>query len=117
MPISDGAKLARRCRQVALQSDDGAQHARLARAGRADQAHELAGADVDGRAFEDRLAAIGNRQITDAQFQPPTIVVSCTDMLAPDLMRPPAIRLCSTRLAASRSMFTVSDRARRGDAR
>ena len=61
------------------------------------------------RAFEDRLAAVGNRQITDAQLQPPTIVVSCSpDMLAPDLMRPPAIRLCSTRLADSRSMFTVS---------
>ena len=42
-------------------------------------------------------------------FQPPAIVVSCSpDMLAPDLRRPPAIKLCSTRLAASRSMVTVS---------
>ena len=40
---------------------------------------------------------------------PPTMETSCSPaMLAPDLMRPPATRLCSTRLAASRSMLTVS---------
>ena len=53
------------------------------------------------RSFEDRLAAIGDRQIADAQLSAPTIVVSCRpDMLAPGLSRPPAMRLCSTRLAA-----------------
>ena len=110
MPICEGAKpVSTVPDKWLLQPDDGAQHARLARARRPDEAHEPAVADVEARAFEDRLAAVGNRQIADAQLQPPTIVVSCSpDMLAPDLMRPPAIRLCSTRLADSRSMFTVS---------
>src|SRR5262245_31398992 len=44
-----------------------------------------------------------------ARFQLPTIVVSCSpEMLASALMRPPAMRLCRTRSADSRSMVTVS---------
>src|SRR5262249_43820396 len=92
-----------------LQPDYGAQQARLARTRRPDQAHEAAVAHGEARSFEDRLSAIGNRQIMDAQVQPPTIEVSCSpERLAPGLMRPAAIRLCSTRFAASRSMVTVS---------
>src|SRR5262249_53022947 len=96
-------------REWLLKPDDGAQETRLARTRRPDETHEAALADGKARSFEDRLSAIGDRQIVDAQLQPPTIEVSCSPaMLAPGLIRPPAIRLCSTRLAASRSMPTVS---------
>ena len=110
MPISDGSTLGLdRARERLLQADHGAQQARLARARRPDQAHELARADLKARAFQDRLAAVGNRQIADAQLQLPTIEVSCSpDMLAPGLSRPPTTRLCATRLAAARSIATVS---------
>src|SRR5262249_2276881 len=57
--------------QRLLQTNRGAQQARLARAGRSDQAHELAARDLKARAFQNRLAAIGNRQIADAQSSAP----------------------------------------------
>src|SRR5262249_12490642 len=95
--------------QRLLQPDHGAQEARLPRAGRSHEAHQPAVVDGETRSFEDRLLAIGNRELADAQRQPPAIEVSCSpDMLAPDFISPPAIRLCSTRLAASRSIVTVS---------
>src|SRR5205085_11206028 len=57
--------------QWRLQPDRGPQQARLAGTRRADQAHELAVADRDARSFEDRLAAVGNRQVADAQRSAP----------------------------------------------
>src|SRR5258705_1903860 len=100
--------LDRACKRL-LQPNHDAQQARLARARRSDQTHQPAFLNREVHGFEDRLPTIGNGQIADEQFQPPAIVVSYSpDMLAPDLMSPPAIRLCSTRLAASRSMLTVS---------
>ncbi len=55
-----------RARQRLLQADHGAQQARLARARRADQADEAALADGEARPLEDRFAAVGDGQITDA---------------------------------------------------
>src|SRR5437763_10223603 len=49
--------------QRRLQPDGRPQQARLARTRRAYQAHELAVADRDARPFEDRVAAVGNRQV------------------------------------------------------
>src|SRR5262249_59268356 len=43
----------------------------LARAGRPDQADEAAVVDGQARAFEHRLATVGNRQIADAQLSAP----------------------------------------------
>jgi hypothetical protein len=98
-----------RTRERLLQPDHGSQQARFARARRSDKAHETAFVHGEARSLEHWLPAVGNRQVTDAQVQPPTIEVSCSpDMLAPGLIRPPATRLCSTRLAASRSICTVS---------
>jgi len=57
--------------QRLLQTNRGAQQARLARAGRADQADELAARDLQARAFQNRLAAIGDRQVADAQISAP----------------------------------------------
>src|SRR6516164_4807963 len=58
-------------RQRLLQPDHGAQQARFARARRPDQAHEAALAHGKARSLEDRLSAIGNRQIADAQDSTP----------------------------------------------
>src|SRR5262249_38397911 len=96
-------------RQRLLQADGRAQQARLARARWPDEAHELPARNHKACALEHRLASIGDRQVMDAQCQLPTIDIPCTPaMLAPGLSRPPANRLCSTRLAASISIATVS---------
>jgi hypothetical protein len=50
-----------RAAQRLLQPDDGAQQARFAGARRPDQADELTFANLEARAFEDRLGAVGNR--------------------------------------------------------
>ena len=57
-----------RARERLLQPDDGPQEARLARARRAHETHEAALVDGEARSFEDRFAAVGDRQITDAQL-------------------------------------------------
>src|SRR5436189_281655 len=54
-----------------LQPDHRAQQARLAGAGRPDQADELPVLDSQAGAGEDRLAAIGDRQVADAQRSAP----------------------------------------------
>src|SRR5437588_2547945 len=94
-------------RKRLLQANHSAQETRLAGAGRPDQADELAVFDGEARSLKDRLPAVGDRQLTNAQLQPPAIEVSYRPaMLAPGLIRPPTIRLCSTRLPASKSIFT-----------
>jgi hypothetical protein len=60
-----------RARQRLLQPDYGTQQARFPRAGRPDQANETTIADDEAGSFEDRLAAVGNRQIADAQLSAP----------------------------------------------
>ena len=75
--------------------------------------------DGEAHAFEDRLPAIGNRQIADAQLQPPTIVVSCSpDMLAPDLMQAAGDQALLDALGRVEvDVHRFRDRASRGDAR
>ena len=54
-------------RRGSLETDDGAQQARLAGARRSDEAYELALLELDICAFQDRLTAVGQRQVGDAQ--------------------------------------------------
>src|SRR5215208_6289139 len=54
-----------------LQADHSTEQARLARARRADQADEAAFLDVEIDALEDRLLAVTDRQIADAQRSAP----------------------------------------------
>src|SRR5262249_28338198 len=56
-----------RALEALLQADDRAQEARLAGPRWSHQADELAIPDGEARAFEHRLAAIGDRQVGDAQ--------------------------------------------------
>src|ERR1700747_435884 len=65
------------------------------------QAHEAAILDGEACSLEDRFSAVRDRQIANAQRQPPAIEVSYSPAIfTPGLMSPPAMRLCSTRLPA-----------------
>jgi hypothetical protein len=65
-----------RARKRPLQPDRGAQQTRFARTGRPDQTDEPAILDGEACSFKDRLPAVRDRQIANAQRQPPAIEVS-----------------------------------------
>src|SRR5690606_17559235 len=55
-----------------LEAGDGAQDARLARAGGSDQAGELASRDIQIYVLENGFRAVGQRKVTDLQHYPPS---------------------------------------------